>query len=222
MVKTAFWDVDTQNDFLLSDGRLYLRGAEGIRPNLRKLYGSLKQRPIPVVATMETHSPSDEELRLWPPHCLVGTEGQQKVPETLLEKRVVVPYDRAFKAPPLIPGGQIILEKCHLDCFSNPRAAEVVLASDIEQWVVFGVATDYAVRQAVLGLLKLGCRVTVISDAVHGAGAETSRQAEIEMQSAGAEFMKTVEFLQSLPARRSRPRGRKRTSPRKPRKKGKR
>jgi nicotinamidase/pyrazinamidase len=216
----AFWDVDTQNDFMLPGGKLYVRGAEKLRPSLRKLYALARKARIPVVATGDAHSETDEELREWPPHCLKGTEGQKKLPETLLPKRGVVPHDApvahrsvatpqgeecqaVYGGPPLLPGTQVLLEKCHLDAFTNPSASALVRSSGIDRWVVFGVATDYAVRVAVLGLLKLGKKVTVVSDAVRGVRADTARQAVIEMQAAGAEFKSTAAVLKALggPAR---------------------
>ena len=36
-MKTIFYDVDTQNDFMKEDGALYVPGAESIKENLEKL-----------------------------------------------------------------------------------------------------------------------------------------------------------------------------------------
>jgi nicotinamidase/pyrazinamidase len=219
MPDVALWDVDTQNDFMLPGGKLYVKGAEKLRPNLRRLYAWARKARIPVVATGDAHRETDEEMAEWPPHCLRGTEGQKKLPETLLARRVVVPHDPPpAGAPGLRPGTQVILEKCHLDAFTNPRAREMVEQSGIGHWVVFGVATDYCVRLATLGLLKLGRKVTVVSDAIQGVQPETSRQAVIEMQAAGAEFRTTAALLKSLsaaprraPARAAAGRGTRRT-----------
>ncbi len=219
MPDVAFWDVDTQNDFMLPGGALYVKGAEKLRPNLRKLYAHAKKARIPVVATADAHSPDDEEMREWPLHCMKGTPGQRKLPETLLPRRAVLSHERppvahatvagpdgtgecraVYGGPPLRPGGQLILEKCHLDAFTNPCAAPLVRGSGIGHWAVFGVATDYCVRLAALGLLKLGKKVTVVSDAVRGVKEDTSRQAAIEMQAAGAEFTTTAALLKSLAA----------------------
>jgi len=225
MPQAAFWDVDTQNDFMLPGGRLHVKGAEKLRPRLRKLYAFAKKARLPVVATGDAHSETDEELREWPAHCLKGTEGQKKLPETLLVRNAAVPHSAPvahrtvatphgaecqalYGGPPFLPGSQVILEKCHLDAFTNPSAAALVRSSGVDRWIVFGVATDYAVRLAVLGLLKLGQKVTVVSDAIQGVRPDTSEQAAIEMQAAGAEFLTTAAVLKSLggATRRRRPR----------------
>jgi nicotinamidase/pyrazinamidase len=200
--RVAFWDVNTQQDFILPEGKLHVPGAERIRPNLRKLYAFARRARLPVVATADSHAPDHAKLQDWPPHCVTGTEGQEKLPETLLPRPAVLSLD-IREAPPLRPGGQIVLEKSHMDAFTHPCARPIVEKSGIGHWIVFGVMTDYSVRLSVLGLLKLGRKVTVVTDAVAGWAADTSRQAVIEMQAAGADFRTTAAVLKSLaPSRR--------------------
>ena len=54
MPKLAFWDVDTQNDYMLPQGRHYLKGAETLRPSLRKLYATTKVVVIVVSVVNQT------------------------------------------------------------------------------------------------------------------------------------------------------------------------
>lgn len=201
MGKAAFWDVDTQNDFMLPSGKMYLKGAETIRPALKKLYAFARKARIPVVATADAYSPGDAKLKDWPEHCLRGTEGQEKLPETRLRRAVIFPHDRRVEAPALKPGMQVILEKGQHDGFSNPAARDLVLRSGADRWAVFGVATDFGVRLAALGLLRLGRKVTVVSDAVHGVSEEGARQAVVEMRAAGADFKTAAAVIQAFQGR---------------------
>ncbi len=202
MPNVAFWDVNTQQDFILPEGKLHVKGAEKLRPNLRKLYALARKARLPVVATTDAHDPGHQKLQDWPPHCVKGTEGQAKLPETLLPRPAVLPVS-AREAPPLRPGAQLVLEKAHMDAFTHPCAREIVEKSGIERWIVFGVMTDYGVRLSALGLLKLGRKVTVVTDAVQGWAEDSSRQAVIEMQASGADFRTTAAVLRSLaPPRR--------------------
>lgn len=209
MGHVAFWDVDTQKDFMLPTGKMYLKGAEKIRPALRKLYAFAKTARIPVVASADAYSPSDAKMKDWPEHCLRGTEGQEKLPETLLGRPVVLRADRKTEAPELRPGMQVILEKGQHDGFSNPAARELVGKSGADRWAVFGVATEFGVRLAALGLLKLGKQVTVVSDAVHSVSEEGARQAEQELQAAGAEFKTAAALIRAFrPSRKPKTRSR--------------
>jgi len=198
MGNVAFWDVDTQNDFMLPSGKMYLKGAEQIRPALKKLYAFARKARIPVVASVDAYSPSDAKMKDWPEHCLRGTEGQKKVPETRLPRPVLLPCDRKIEAPALRPGMQVLLEKSQHDGFSNPAARELVEKSGADRWAVFGLATDFGVRLAALGLLKLGRTVTVVSDAIHSVSDGGAKQAVIEMQAAGADFKTAAAVIQAF------------------------
>lgn len=202
MPNVALWDVNTQQDFILPEGKLYVRGAEKLRPNFRRLYALARKARLPVVATADAHTADQARMQDWPPHCIAGTEGQAKVPETLLSRSRTLRVD-VREAPPLEPGAQLVLEKGHMDAFTHPCARAIVEKSGIDRWIVFGVMTDYSVRLSALGLLKLGRKVTVVTDAVRGWAEDTSRQAVIEMQAAGADFRTTAAVIRSLaPVRR--------------------
>ncbi len=129
-MKTIFFDIDTQLDFLYPAGALYVPGAERIVPAIARLNRHAAAHGIPVVSTTDAHPEDDPEFRTWPPHCVAGTTGQHKAEATLLEKRVVVPNREHELA---IEGAQqIIVEKQHVDVFTAPNFARVVerLAAD--------------------------------------------------------------------------------------------
>ena len=90
-MKSIFFDIDSQRDFLYPAGALYVPGAEHIAPTIGWLNRYAAARGFPVISTVDAHSENDIEFRCWPPHCVAGTHGQQKAEPTLLEKRVVVP-----------------------------------------------------------------------------------------------------------------------------------
>src|SRR3989441_10871587 len=94
--RVIFWDVDTQYDFMKADGKLYVPDAEQLIPNLKKLTDYAHGHGIRVVASADDHVPEHEEISAnpdwkstFPPHCLRGTPGQRKIPETRSEERRV-------------------------------------------------------------------------------------------------------------------------------------
>ncbi|SPF51016.1 Isochorismatase hydrolase [Candidatus Sulfopaludibacter sp. SbA4] len=183
-MKTAFFDVDSQLDFLYPAGALYVPGAERIVPAIAHLNRFAGAHGIPVVSTTDAHTENDPEFAIWPHHCVAGTWGQRKAETTLLEKRVVIP-NRACELS--IDGvHQIVVEKQTVDVFLARNLARVIDQLQCAQCVVYGVVTEICVLYAVRGLLKAGRQVTVVTDAIETLKAEDSARALEEMRAAGA------------------------------------
>jgi nicotinamidase/pyrazinamidase len=165
-MKTVFFDVDTQIDFLYPAGALYVPGAERVVERIAALNRFAGAQAMVVISTMDAHAEDDREFQSWPPHCVAGTAGQQKPAATLLDRRSVAP--NAAWSVALDGAQQILLEKQALDCFTNVNLAELLEHLGAERYVVYGVATEICVRLAAEGLLHTGKRVELVTDAVRG------------------------------------------------------
>ena len=163
-MKTVFFDVDTQIDFLYPAGALYVPGAEKIVAQIATLNRFAGANGIPLVSTMDAHSEDDPEFKTWPPHCVVATASQQKPEATLLAKRVAVPNTPGLLN--LEGAQQFLLEKQTFDCFSNVNLDALLERFAAERYVVYGVVTEICVKLAAFGLLKTGQRVELVTDAV--------------------------------------------------------
>jgi nicotinamidase/pyrazinamidase len=202
--KIIFWDVDTQADFVLPGGKLYVPGAEKLLPNLALLIGAAREGRVFLVSSGDAHTPEDPELRQWPPHCMRGTPGAAIVPETLTKHFFVVPNRPAASLPADIGRyQQAILEKQTLNVFDNPntnallsRLAELTDAD--AEFVIFGVVTEYCVNFAAKGLLERGRRVAVVTDAIEALKPEDGRRTLAELTAAGARLITTREALALL------------------------
>jgi len=196
----VFWEVDTQVDFMLPGGKLYVPGAERLLPNIRELTNAARQGRVFLVSHGCYHTKDDPEFQTFPPHCIKGTPGSAFVPEALTDKVVTVPNEATAKLPlDLSPYQQILLEKQTLDIFESRHAGDLVkrFADDVE-FVVFGVVTEYCVRLAAKGLLDRGRRVSVVEDAIETLKAEDGRRAVTELKALGARFITTAEALALL------------------------
>ena len=163
-MKSVFFDVDTQIDFLFPAGALYVPGGEKTIGTLGRLNRYAATQGIVVVSTTDAHAEDDPEFRQWPPHCVAGTTGQQKPSATLLDKRVTIP--NAPCAIGLAGAQQVLLEKQRLDCFTNVNLSQILSALAADRYVVYGVVTEICVRLAAFGLLKTGKRVELVTDAM--------------------------------------------------------
>jgi nicotinamidase/pyrazinamidase len=162
----VFVDVDTQRDFLEPGGRLSIPGVEAIVPNLARLTAFARAHGIPVLATACAHTLDEEDPEPFPPHCLVGTRGQERIEATAWPGGHVLGPEEPLQGDD--PPRHLTLEKRRYDLFTHPDADRVIAlhARRSPTFVVYGVATDYCVRAAVLGLLDRGARVAVVTDAI--------------------------------------------------------
>jgi nicotinamidase/pyrazinamidase len=176
---TLFWDVDTQYDFMRADGLLYVPDSESIIPVLARLTDYAHRRGLRIVASADDHDPGDRELSAtpdwlstFPDHCMRGTPGQLKIPETALRNPLIV--DSAPEDPTAVAvrvrnhDGDILFLKHWFDVFTNPNVLPVVDALAPSDIVLYGVALDVCDRYAVEGLLahRPGIPLTLVTDAV--------------------------------------------------------
>ncbi len=182
-MKTVFFDIDSQLDFLYPSGALYVPGAERVVPAIAALNRFAAAHGIPVVSTADAHSEDDPEFAAWPHHCVAGTLGQRKAEATLLDRRVVVPNRECELA---IDGAQqIIVEKQTVDAFETVNLLRILDRLDPGRSVVYGVVTEICVLHAARGLLRAGRSVTVVTDAVQTLDAGNSEKALSEIRAAG-------------------------------------
>jgi nicotinamidase/pyrazinamidase len=196
----VFWEVDTQADFMLPGGKLYVPGAERLLPNIRRLTDAARQGRVFLVSHGCYHTKDDPEFQTFPPHCIKGTAGSAFVPEGLTDKVVTVPNEFTAELPrDLSPYQQILLEKQTLDIFESRHAGKLVerFGDDVE-FLVFGVVAEYCVRLAAKGLLDRGRRVSVVQDAIETLKAEDGQRTVTELQALGARFVATAEALALL------------------------
>ncbi len=195
-----FWEVDTQADFMLPEGKLYVPGAEKLLPNIRKLTDAARQGRVFLVSHGCYHTPNDPEFSTFPPHCVKGTAGAAFVPQALTEKVIPVPNEPTASLPrDLSAYQQILLEKQTLDIFESHHAAQLVERLEHNaEFVVFGVVTEYCVRLAAKGLLQRGRRVSVVEDAIETLKSEDGARAIAELQALGAKMITTDQALAKL------------------------
>ena len=198
----VLWDVDTQVDFMLPGGKLYVPGAEQTAPAMRALVDAARVAGIPHVASADDHELTDEEISdrpdfsaTYPPHCLRGTRGARKVPET--EQEDPVPIGLTELPERYFQGREFLLLKKHFDVFSNPNTDRLLQALDPDEIVLFGVATDVCDDAAIRGLVQRGRRVRFVEDAARGLDDERVAACTAAWREAGVEFTTSDDVLAS-------------------------
>lgn len=186
-MKTVFFDIDTQIDFVYPAGALYVPNAERILP----VVAELNHRAPLVISTMDAHTEDDPEFQLYPHHCVVGTTSQHKPTVTLLDRRATIP-----DAP--VETRQFILEKQKLDCFTSPHLEPLLARLNADRYVVYGVVTEICVQYAAFGLLKTGKRVEIVTDAVKALDEQKAHEMFSTFTAAGGTLSTSSDLLASL------------------------
>jgi nicotinamidase/pyrazinamidase len=158
------------------NGAFYVPDAELIKPNLKLLTDFALARSIPIIGSLDAHTENDPEFKIFPRHCVKGTAGQRKIPETR--------------------GRGKYFEKQSCDVFTNPEFEAYIRYQGVKEAVVYGVATDFCVKAAVLGMQQRGIECYVVEDAIKGVFPESTKKALEEMARAGAKLVTTKQVLE--------------------------
>jgi nicotinamidase/pyrazinamidase len=190
---TILWDVDTQFDFMLPDGKLYVPDAEETVPAMKRLVDAARAAGIVHVASADDHELTDAEISAepdfvttYPPHCLRGTRGARKIPET--DQEDPVPLALEPVADRYLEGREFLLLKKNFDVFTNPHTERLLERLDPGEIVVFGVATDVCDDAAIRGFLARGLKVRFVEDAARGLDDDRVAISTASWREQGVEF----------------------------------
>ena len=209
MARLLFWDVDTQHDFMRADGALYVPGSEEIIPTVGALTGFAYRRAIRIVASANDHVEGHRELSVtpdfvttFPPHCMRGTPGQRKIPETALRDPLV--FEPEPRDPEVVARevgahrGNILFHKHWFDVFTNANVDAVLRVLDPEVIVLYGVALDVSDRYAVEGLLthRPATRIYLVTDATRAIDHDVGEHLLREWGDEGVRLIKSTDILE--------------------------
>ena len=173
-----FWNVDTQNDFVEPWGKLYVKGAEKLKPKWAEITKVARRMKIRVVYTADYHyfhsaeiNDKPDFINTFPPHCLAGTKGADFIAETAPDKPLVFNWEATYDMMPMkvdVPTTRnFVILKDAFDVFAGNRVTVPLLEElhpDIV--VVYGVTTNVCVDHAVRGLAQRVKQVYILSDAI--------------------------------------------------------
>ncbi len=193
--KTVFVDIDTQFDFMDPRGNLYVPDAEDIVGNIKTLFDYAKEHKIKILSSIDAHMVDDPEFNLFPAHCIKGSPGNQKIEASTCSNNITIENREQEITESIMDYEQIIVESQTFDIFESVNTDKIIKKLDAQNFVVFGVATDYCVKAAVLGLLKRGYNVSLVTDATKSITKEGNEKALNKMKNAGVVFTTTEDII---------------------------
>ncbi|SEA79904.1 nicotinamidase/pyrazinamidase [Desulfuromusa kysingii] len=205
--KTASFDVDPQRGFTpLCPAELPVAQGDEIADELNAQARFARLRLVskdchPLEAPWVAHSAAEVMQPVagdypnldikWPPHCVVGTEGNRLIPG-LPDEAVYDLVVEKGKDPLMHPYGACFQD---LQERISTGAIEWLQTQGINTLLLGGLATDYCVKTTGLQLLQAGFRVILNRAACRGVATATSEQGLEELRQAGAEFVNSSHDL---------------------------
>ena len=208
--QTIFWDVDTQFDFMRPEGKLYVPGAEEIIEKVSEVRRLALDNGFSMLADVDWHSADNSEIsdspdfkQTFPPHCMAGTAGSERIGYL---GSVPIEYIETDKMPTdilrkFVDKGQfhIVIRKESIDAFENPNTHRLLALVRPKVMVVFGVALDFCVYYVLRGLAEhKGIKRILLKDVVKGLGARPEHEIFNELRQTGVEITDFVELSTSL------------------------
>ena len=207
LAHTIFWDVDTQNDFMMPEGKLYIQGAEEILPNLSRLTDFARRCEIPILGSVDYHSLGDPEIssdpdfeQTFPPHCMRETSGQLKVEAT--EPRNPYWVDNEAGDPDALRTvvdahrGELFFRKQEVDVFANQNLDSILEQVSPGRIILYGVALDVCNACAINGFLERDTvPVSLVLDATKAIIPERGEELVSEWRKLGVDITDTATVI---------------------------
>lgn len=201
--RTIFWDADTQYDFMMPDGKLYMNGADQIIPAVSDVRAAALDHGCSIIASMDWHSMNSPEIsenpdfkKTFPPHCMAGTPGAARVGYlgTLPIDYVGLERRNPAELEELVQPAQfhIVIRKEAISVFSNPNTVPLLEPLALGRVIVFGVALDVCVEDTLRSLAKIPrIELLLVKDATKGMGIRPDEQVLDDLQSLGVDVVES-------------------------------
>src|SRR5947199_628571 len=180
--KKALIVVDVQNDFCPGGSLPVARGDEVVAP-LNALIEEFLDRAEPVFKTRDWHPAKTKHFAayggVWPVHCVQGTRGAEFHPDLMDDPRITIISKGIDESADGYSG------------FDGTNLAQLLREDGVEEVWVGELATDYCVKQTVLGAVREGFEVKALADAMRAVNVKPDDGAKAveEMRQAGAEIV---------------------------------
>ncbi len=197
--------VDVQGDFTeLKNGSLAVQDTDNAYlEKVRFFTKIMKARELKIFATQDYHprdhisfytnhdgtNPYDiididgRSQVMWPPHCVMDTPNAELLVETFFFEAIVKKgCDPKFDS--------------YSGFFDDGGAAtgldKILKSHDLKTLIIYGLATDYCVKDTAMDAQKSGFNVIVIEDLCRGVARDTTRAAVELMKQAGIKLLQST------------------------------
>ncbi|PKL58578.1 MAG: cysteine hydrolase, partial [Methanomicrobiales archaeon HGW-Methanomicrobiales-4] len=154
MRKPALLIIDMQNDFVLDEKPLQVRGAADIIPRIRTVLSYFRSRTLPVFHIVRIHRPDGSDVEIirqdlfkMTPFAVEGTHGAAVI-------------DEISPAP-----GEYILPKIRMSAFIGTGLDLTLRTLGVDTVVVAGIQTPNCIRTTVFDAIAYNYHACLVDDA---------------------------------------------------------
>ena len=196
-------DIETQRDFFGRGGTCFTSQAREAGVKIVRLFTWCKKNNIPVLSTvlrirLHEHGPLARV-----DHCVEGTDGEAKMPRTILPSRIDLGLRNTTDLPLDLfeQYQQVIFEKRHTDIFAHARIERLLTEMEEATFVICGAGVAHGIVEAAIGLRTRRFGVILAEDAVLDLGHKLADMARRRMEAKGVIFARTCEIVSPKPKR---------------------
>lgn len=195
--KWVLIDINTQRDFFLANGNACIGNHRRVLANVRRIMAWARRRNIPIISTCEVYPNNNGGSAAT--YCIDGTDGQKKIPYTLLSNRASFTADGSSELPVdiLRRHRQLIFHNRSADPFDEPRIERLLSEMRAHEFILIGATAEGAVKAMALGLLQRSKKVSVIADAVGSHNKKEAKMALRKVKAKGAKLLETKKIAGS-------------------------
>jgi len=190
-------DMEVQKDFFCRSGRFYSKANLQVLKHVKELLKWAKLQRIPVISTLLRASrtpPGRGHLT----YCIEGTEGELRVPRTVLPNHIAFGTRRTTDLPECILDHyrQVIFEKQNLNIMSNLRVERLLTQlNGNATFILCGAGLAGGIVQAAITLRSRKFGVILAEDAAADLGDPGAEMARRRMVAKGVIFCPTATIV---------------------------
>ncbi len=165
-MEKALLVIDMLNDFIQSEGRLYI-GGTGVKviDPIQRITQKAREERTHILYICDSHFPQDAEFEMFPPHCLQGTPGADIIDELAPAK------------------GDVIVPKRRFSAFFGTDLDLTLRELKVDELFLTGVCTNICILYTAADARMLNYKVNVHKDAVASFNQEAHLYSLKEMES---------------------------------------
>ncbi len=190
MNSNALLIIDMQNDFVLEDAPLKVKGSREIIPNIQKILAVCREVKIPVFHIVRVHRKDGSDVEIIrretfrkTPFAVKGTPGAEIISE-------IVPQP-----------GEFIISKIRMSAFISTDLELILKTISITRLIVTGIQTPNCIRATVFDAIAHNYNVTLVRDAVQAQSNEIHTANVLDMENIGVTVTDTSSLCEMLSKR---------------------